>query len=378
MKLGQVIEQLIEERGLERSILNQIVCDGMLAAYEKRYPELIFKVVLDKQTGDLVAQVEKEIVSSVEDDERQISLRKSRFIDKKKNTGDKIWIPFDGPIGRVDILKAKQVIAQKIREIEATAVYEEFKDKSDTVVHGSVHKCERGGTVIKLGDTLAFLPRSLSIPGEKCIVGYPVRALLKEVHLESRSENQLILDRASEAFVQKLFELEIPEVYERLVEIKKIVRTPGYKTKVVVSSNDPNIDPVGTCVGVGGARIKPILKDLGGEKIDIISWADAKENLIKSALKPAEINRVELIDDENANVWLDEDQRSLAIGKGGQNISLASRLTGVNINLVQKVAIEDPTVEEEDSAVEENDMPTKEVVEKEVAEQEEVSDQPEA
>ena len=378
MKLGQVIEQLIEERGLERSILNQIVCDGMLAAYEKRYPELIFKVVLDKQTGDLVAQVEKEIVSSVEDDERQISLRKSRFIDKKKNTGDKIWIPFDGPIGRVDILKAKQVIAQKIREIEATAVYEEFKDKSDTVVHGSVHKCERGGTVIKLGDTLAFLPRSLSIPGEKCIVGYPVRALLKEVHLEPRSENQLILDRASEAFVQKLFELEIPEVYERLVEIKKIVRTPGYKTKVVVSSNDPNIDPVGTCVGVGGARIKPILKDLGGEKIDIISWADAKENLIKSALKPAEINRVELIDDENANVWLDEDQRSLAIGKGGQNISLASRLTGVNINLVQKVAIEDPTVEEEDSAVEENDMPTKEVVEKEVAEQEEVSDQPEA
>ena len=335
VKLGQVIEELVEERGLERPVLNEIVCEGMLAAYQKRYPELVFDVKLDKETGDLTVTTEKDIVSSVTDEDIQVSLRKARNVNKKKNVGDKIWLPFEGPIGRIDIIKAKQVIAQKIRGIESAVVYEEFKDKQDTVIHGSIHKCERGGTVVKVGDTLAFLPRSLSVPGEKCIVGYPIRALLKEVLLEPRNENQLILDRASEDFVHKLFELEIPEVYERLVEIRKMSRIPGYKTKVVVSSNDPNIDPVGTCVGVGGTRIKPILKELGGEKIDIISWADSKEDLIKSSLKPAEINRVELVGDDAASVWLDEDQRSLAIGKGGQNITLASRLTGVNINLVQ-------------------------------------------
>lgn len=232
-------------------------------------------------------------------------------------------------------LKAKQVIAQKIRSIESSAIYQEFKSKEHTIVHGVIHKCERNGITVKLQDTFAFLPKSLTIPGDKCIVGYPIRALLKEVLSEPRHENQLILDRTSTEFLQRLFEIEVPEIFEKLVEIKKIVRAPGYKSKVLVLSHDKNIDPVGTCVGVGGARIKPILRELGTEKIDIIAYADSLEDLIKDALKPAEVNRVELVDDKNANVWVDEDQRSIAIGKGGQNISLASQLTGVNIHLVK-------------------------------------------
>lgn len=179
------------------------------------------------------------------------------------------------------------------------------------------------------------MPKSLTIPTDKCVVGYTIRALLKEVLPEPRNDNQLILDRVSDKFLQRLFELEIPEVFEKLVEIKKIVRAPGYKSKVVVMSHDKNIDPVGTCVGVGGARIKPILKELGGEKIDIIASSDSIEQLIKDALKPAEINRVQIIDEQNVNVWLDDDQRSLAIGKMGQNIGLASRLVGLNIHLVK-------------------------------------------
>jgi transcription termination/antitermination protein NusA len=231
-------------------------------------------------------------------------------------------------------LRAKQIIAGKIRKVEATAIYNEFKSKEGTIVHGTIHKNERGGVVVKLGDNMAFLPKSASIPGDKNIVGYPIRALLKEVLLEPRNENQLILDRASELFLQRLFELEIPEIFEKLVEIKKIVRIPGYKSKIAVSSNDANIDPVGTCVGVGGSRIKPILKELGTEKIDIIVWSDNLESLVEDALKPAEINKVEVMNGV-AQVWLDEDQRSLAIGKMGQNIALASRLCGVNIQLVQ-------------------------------------------
>lgn len=335
MKLSLVIDELVEEKGLDRVALSDIICEGMLAAYQKKYPELILKVIHNKKTDEIEVLVEKDVVANVDDEDKQISTRKARFLDKNLNEGDKAWLPFDGGIGRIEILRAKQVIASKIRRIEAEIVYNEFKSKESTIVHGMIHKCERGGVVVKLQDHLAFLPRSLSIPTDKCVVGYPIRALLKEVLLEPRNENQLILDRSSDVFLAKLFELEIPEVFEKLVEIKKIVRMPGYKSKVAVVSNDPNIDPVGTCVGVGGVRIKPILKELGGEKIDVIAWSDSLEFLIRGALKPAEINRIELVDDENANVWLDEDQRSLAIGKMGQNISLASRLTGVNIHLMQ-------------------------------------------
>ena len=167
--------------------------------------------------------------------------------------------------------------------------------------------------------------------------GYPVKVLLKEVLMEPRNENQLILDRVSVDFLKKLLELEIPEVFERLVDIKKIVRDPGYKSKVMVSSHDSNIDPVGTCVGVGGVRIKPILKELSGEKIDIIGSQTSQEELVKNALKPAEINRVEVMNGV-ARVWLDDEQRSLAIGKMGKNIALASSLLGLAIELVENIS----------------------------------------
>ena len=336
MKLSEVIEALVEEKGLEESILSDIVCEGMLAAYEKRYPHLVLRVSFDKRKDSLVVEVEKDIVTTVEEDEFEISLRKAKSVKSDAVVGEKLWVPFELPIGRIEILKAKQIIAQQIRQIEASAVYKEFKDKEGTVLQGTVHKIERGGVTVKIQEHLAFLPKSLSVPGEKPPVGHPIRVLLKEVLDLPRNENQLILDRASTEFVEKLFNLEIPEVFERLVEIKRIVRIPGYKTKIAVLSHDSNIDPVGTCVGVGGVRIKPILKELGTEKIDIIGWTDNLESLIKSALKPAEINRVELSDDNlAARILLDDDQRSLAIGKLGQNINLASELCDVHIELMQ-------------------------------------------
>lgn len=335
MKLSIVIDELVEERGLDRDTLQSVICEGVLAAFQKKHPDASLKVDYDKKNDDLIVKAQKKVVSNVENDETEISLRKARFIEKEAVLGDLLWLPFEGSIGRVEILRAKQTIANRIRKIESDAIFNAFKDKEGTIVNGVIHKCERAGIVVKLRDNMAFLPKSLTIPGDKCIVGYPIRALLKEVLPEPRNENQLILDRVSSEFLMKLFELEIPEVFERLVEIKKIVRTPGYKSKVVVISHDKNIDPVGTCVGVGGVRIKPILKEIDGEKIDVIAWSDSLETLITHALKPAQINRVELVDAKNANVWVDEDQRSLAIGKMGQNIALASKLVGVDIHLVQ-------------------------------------------
>jgi len=334
VKLAEVIDELVEERGLKRDLLENIVCEGILAAYQKRYPELPLKINYDVQSDNVQVVVEKEVVASVEDEDAQLSLKKARFLNKEAVLGDKLWVSFEEPIGRVEILRARQVIASKIRAVEAAVVYDQFKDKEGTIVYGVVHKSEHGGYVVKIDDSLAFLPKSLSIPGEKIAVGFPIRALLKEVLLEPRRENQLILDRSTDLFLLRLLELEIPEVFEKLVEIKKIVRTSGYKSKIAVISNDSNIDPVGTCVGVGGSRIKPILKELGSEKVDIIVWSDSLESLVKDSLKPAEIDRVELIDSKSARVWLAEDQRSLAIGKMGQNIALAARLTDIDIQLV--------------------------------------------
>lgn len=348
MKLADVIEELVEERGLDRSVLSTIICQGILAAYQKKYAELPIQVDYDKKTDEIQVTVTKAVVGTVADEDREISSRKAKFINKKLEIGDIVAVPFEGSIGRIEILRAKQVIAHQIRSIEAAAVYNEFKDKQGSLVVGTVHKCELNGVVVKIHDFLAFLPKSLSIPGEKCIVGSPIRAILKEVLAEPRNENQLILDRTSPQFLQKLFEGEIPEVYENLVEIKKIVRVPGYKSKVLVVSHDKNIDPVGTCVGVGGVRIKPILKELSNEKIDIISAREGTtEDFIRDSLKPAEINRVEIVDEKQARVWLNEDQRSLAIGKMGKNIQLACQLTGFDIHIVPNAPVEPVFVEEE-------------------------------
>jgi transcription termination/antitermination protein NusA len=334
VNLTEVIQELVEERDLDKSILADIIKEGMLAGYEKKYPELKLRIDFDESSGNLTVESCKEIVSSVQDEGTQISLRKARNIDAKVDVGDEIWVSFEKPIGRVEILKAKQIIAQGIKGVEAQSIYDAFKAREGLIVQGSLYKNERAGSLIKLQEVIAFLPKSLSIPNEKLLPGYPVRALLKEVLAQPKNENQLILDRVSTMFLKKLFELEIPEVFEGLVEVKRMVRDAGYKSKVVVSSHDPNIDPVGTCVGVGGARIKPILKELGGEKIDIINDTSSQEELVRNSLKPAEINRVEVIDGI-ARVWLNDDQRSLAIGKMGKNIALASELTGLNIELVE-------------------------------------------
>lgn len=354
MKLSDVIDELVEERGLNRELLSSVISEGIHAAYSKRYPDLEFEVVHNKKTDELDVRVKKTVVARVDDESHQVSLKRARGLREDAKIGEDVLVPFELGIGRIEILRAKQVIANRIRTIESSIIYEEFINKKDTIVLGVMHKCERSGMTIKVGDTLAFLPKSLSISTDKCLVGYSIRALLKDVLKEPRNDNQLILDRASAEFVEKLFELEIPEVFERLVEIKKVVRAPGYKSKVAVLSHDDNIDPVGTCVGVGGVRIRPILKELGGEKIDVIPWSDSLETLVAQALKPAVVNRVELVGDDRAQVWLDDDQRSVAIGKLGQNIALASKLTGVAIDLMQARSSEQEVQETFESVLKED------------------------
>ncbi|KKQ48930.1 MAG: NusA antitermination factor [candidate division TM6 bacterium GW2011_GWF2_38_10] len=359
MNLSHVIEDLVEERGLDREKVISIVCDGIKTAYTKKFPYADFEVVYNNKSGNLDIFVRKLVASVVDDDDVDISFRKAKTIDPNCSIGDEILVPFEEQIGRIEILTAKQIISGKIRELEQMAVYNEFKDKQGTIISGMVHKRERAGFAVKLGDVMALLPQESMIPGEVLRVGYPVRALLKEVLSAPKGDYQLILDRASAEFVQCLLSAEIPEVFEGLVEIVKIVRIPGYKTKAIVSSSSAEVDPVGTCVGVGGARIKPILRELGQEKIDLIGWSESVEDLVKGSLKPADVERVELVGDKKAVVWFPQDQRSLAIGKMGQNIKLASRLVGLEIQL-QDIApaaagVDSIVVEDEDGGNVDND-----------------------
>lgn len=333
MNLAEVIDGLVEERGLDRDLVATIVCDGITSAYAKKYPDLDFKVSYSKKTGLLEIFTEKEIMQTVTDDDYEISAKKAKALAPKAVLGDMILVPFDGSIGRIEILSAKQLIATKIRDLELLAVYNEFKDRQGTIVTGLVHKRERNGWVVKIGEALGLLPKENVVDAESIKIGHQMKFLLQGVLQSVRGDSyQLIFDRASADFVQKLLELEIPEVFEGMVEVKKIVRIAGYKTKAVVASNSKEIDPVGTCVGVGGSRIKPILRELGQEKVDLIEWTDSIEDLIRDSLKPAEIDKV-IVEHKQAVVFLAEDQRSYAIGKMGQNILLASKLTGMEIQL---------------------------------------------
>jgi N utilization substance protein A len=332
-----IISELISEKSLTKEQLYDIIKESLLAAYLKKYPEALLQIKIERGEHFSV-EATKKVVTEVENPLLEISLRKARFIKKDAEIGDEIIIPFEEPIGRVEILKARQVIVSKIRDIEALGVYNDFCKKQGKLIQGVVHKRERNGISVLVQGVFAFLPKELMVPGEKYMAGRPIRALLKEVYADHRGEGQLILDQASSDFLLALLEIEIPELYDKLIEVRAIARRAGYKSKIIVSSNDSNVDPVGTCIGVGGSRIKPILKEVGGEKIDVISWVNSKEDLVKNALRPAIINRVEIISQTSAKAWVSEDQRAFAIGKMGQNVSLASELLGMNIELITPTA----------------------------------------
>lgn len=333
LDLSGVIKELVEERGLERELVIAIVCEGVRAAYEKKYPDQTFYVNVLGEGAGIDVSIEKTVVTSSPQIDTEITARKARVFNPSVQEGDLVMVPFDGTIGRIEVLVARQAIAQGIMRLEQKVIYDEFKEREGTLITGTIHKSERAGFVINLGTVMAFLPKSCSIPEENLRVGFSIRAVLKEVLEMTQGGYQLILDRASPVFVRCLFEAEIPEVFEGIVEIKQIERIAGYKSKILVAASGKDIDPVGACVGVGGARIKPILKELVTEKIDLITWTDDLEKLAKDALKPAAIDKVQIVAGGIVNIWLPDDQRSFAIGKMGQNIALASRLTGLEIVL---------------------------------------------
>ncbi|HEX7050247.1 MAG TPA: transcription termination factor NusA [Longimicrobiales bacterium] len=328
---------MIANKNLSREDLHDLIRDGIMAALARRFgPTVEAEIQIDEDAGIQIT-VLKEVVAEVEDPARQISLEEAQWDDPEFEPGDILEIPVEfAEFGRNAVMAAKQRIIQRVREGERNRIRDEYAGKIGDLLSGEVQQVERGKLVVMLNknrDADAIIPWKDQNPRERFRQGEPIRAVLKRVEETSKGP-RLILSRADPQFVAALFKLEVPEIYQGIVEIKGIAREVGGRTKLAVSSRDESIDPVGACVGLKGSRVQAVVSELGGERIDIVPWHPDPEIYARRALAPAKVAKV--ISDSSRRVItaiVDEDQLSLAIGRNGQNVRLASQLIGWQIDL---------------------------------------------
>jgi N utilization substance protein A len=330
----RVIEQVGKEKGINKQVLVEAVEAAIVSAAKKCYKSgENIAASLNLETGEIELYQIKRVVSSVKDANTEISQAKAKKIDPNLKKGDEAKVKLESQnLGRIAAQTAKQVIVQRVREAEREVIYQEFKQRQGELVNGIIQRFERRDIIVDLGRTEAILPYNEQIPHESYRRGDRVRAILLEVNKTGHGP-QLILSRAHPDFVTRLFELEVPEIYEGILEIKGTVREAGRRTKIAVLSHDSKVDAVGTCVGMKGSRVQSIVRELEGEKIDIIRWTNDIREFTINALSPAQIRSITQIDEETMEVVVADDQLSLAIGKKGQNARLAAKLTGLKIDI---------------------------------------------
>jgi len=409
--LGQfhsAISQICEEKGLDKDSVISTIESALAAAYKKDYGKKGQIIVshIEPETGGAKFKQLKEVVDdtvrNMEDldkidinsdgflekaktSKEEIESRSAQFLDeendylpkfnndkdilledaqktnKKIKLGDflEINLPSEGDYGRVASQTAKQVIIQRLREAERMSMFEEYKSKEGEIINGSVHRVEGRNVYIDLGKSIGVLYPSEQIPGEYYRIGQRLRVYIKKVEEDSRGSG-ITLSRTSVGLVEKLFELEVPEIFTKVIEIKASAREAGNRTKIAVVSNDSDIDPIGSCVGQKGTRVQAIIEELGGERIDIIEWSAEIDKLIASALSPAKVVKIELSEEEGkATAFVEGDQLSLAIGQKGQNVRLAAKLTGWKID-VAEIGGTDKKDEDRKEEVEEEKIEEKE------------------
>lgn len=362
--LIQGVNQIAEDKKIEVKRVFEAIESALAAAYKKEYMSrgAVVKATLDAEKGELSFMQVKEVVDKTtvrmvdaedsktepkdielnEDEtplpryntERHIFLEEALKLKSDIKVGDELELPLEThtDFGRIAAQTAKQVIIQKIREAERDSIISEFKNKEGQVVSGIVQRFERGNVYIDLGRAVGVMFPNESIPGEYYKAGERLRFYILAVQTESRMPG-IILSRAHPKFVSKLFEMEVPEIADKTVEVKAIAREPGSRTKIAVYSNVEGVDPVGSCVGQRGTRVMAVNSELGQEKLDIIEWSEDAEKFVANALSPAKARSVEILSRREARVLIADDQLSLAIGKGGQNVRLAAKLTGWKIDV---------------------------------------------
>lgn len=335
-ELLAIADAVAREKIIDKSIVIEAMEDAIQRAARARYgAENDIRAKIDTETGDLRLWRVVEVVEEVEDYFKTVDLKGAQKLDKNAKLGDFIVDPLP-PIefGRIAAQASKQVIFQKVREAERERQYEEFKDRANEIITGVVKRVEFGHIVVDLGRAEGVVRRDAQIPREIVRVGDRIRSLILKVVRENRGP-QIFLSRAHPDFMRKLFAQEVPEIYDGIIEIKAAARDPGSRAKIGVISHDGSIDPVGACVGMKGSRVQAVVQEMHGEKIDIIPWSDDLATFVVNALQPASVSRVVLDEEEERiEVVVPDDQLSLAIGRRGQNVRLASQLTGSAIDIM--------------------------------------------
>ena len=341
-ELISVIDELGRQKGIDKSRVIGAIEAALQMAAKKRFGQAEnIQVEIDSKTGEISIVSKKTIVDAVANPKTEVSLQEARQFDSEAEVGDEIGSVIEmSDLGRIAAQTAKQVIFQKVREAEWEAVQKEYSTRQGDLVNGIILGVERRNYLVDLGKTEAVLPIQEQIPRETYRGGDRVKAMLLEVR-RTPKDVQVVLTRSHPQFVAKLFELEVPEVLEKIVEIKSIVREPGDRTKIAVTSREKAVDPVGACVGIKGSRVQAVVRELRGEKIDIITWTSDPRVFIAEALNPASIEKVGVDEEKkSALVVVADSQLSLAIGKNGQNVRLAARLTGWKIDIISATEYE--------------------------------------
>ncbi|MEW5923822.1 MAG: transcription termination factor NusA [Candidatus Zixiibacteriota bacterium] len=335
----EALALIAREKNIDLDTVISKVEESLLAAAKKRYPEaenLSFK--LNRQTGEITMIAVKKVVNKVTDNLTEISLAEAKEMDEDAELNDEmeVYLEVDEEFGRNAISTAKQVLIQKVREAERDKIYDEYITRVGQLVSGTVQQIDKGNLIINLGKAEAILPIKEQIPREKYRQGDRIRAYILDVQ-KSVAGPQVILSRVTNDLLRCLFELEVPEIFERVIEIRAIAREPGERSKIAVYSADERIDPVGACVGIKGVRVQSIVRELNNERIDIIPFSSNPEVFVTRALAPAKVVHIDTFENEQAmTVAVEDDKLSLAIGKSGQNARLASKLTGWKINIMSE------------------------------------------
>lgn len=338
-ELLKALEELCEERGLEKDVILDALEAALVAAYKRNFNSAQnVAVQLDRTTGSIGVFTQKNVVEEEDyvDPQEEILLEDAKKISGNFNVGDVVNIEVTPRnFGRIAAMTAKQVITQRIREAERGITYSEFAEKENDLVTGTVSRIERGNVFVDIGKLEAMMPASEQAPNEKYEIGQIIRCYVAEVRNGTKG-TQITVSRTHPGFVRRLFMLEVPEIADGIVKIVNVAREAGSRSKIAVYAEDPNIDPQGACIGPKGARVQAIGDELKDEKIDIVKWSEDPAEFIAASLSPSKVLSVETVDAEekSARVTVPEYQLSLAIGKAGQNVRLAARLTGWKIDII--------------------------------------------
>ena len=334
-ELLDALTALCEEKGMSADVIFEALEAALVAAYKRNFSSSQnVEVFIDREKGKVQVMAQKKVVDLVFEDSEEIDIEDAKKIDPSYELGDIVNIevtPKD--FGRVSAMTAKQVITQRIREAERGIIYSEYNEKTNEIVVGEVERIERGNVFVDIGKTEGILPANEQPPTETYEVGQIVKCYVSGVKQGTKG-TQILLSRTHPGLIRRLFETEVPEIAEGIVEIKGVAREGGSRTKIAVFSNDPDIDAQGACIGPRGIRVQNIGDELKNEKIDIVKWSENPKDFIVSALSPAKVESIEINEEEHsAKVGVPEFQLSLAIGKSGQNVRLAAKLTGWKIDI---------------------------------------------